>query len=80
MRVQVGMMPEQTKSFEIFRIIDRSNGQAVGSYSLAYHDVYDFSSVEAARGANCHDMFRDADKYKIARYRVTYELIEDDAT
>lgn len=62
----------------VFRIIDRESNEAVGSYSRAYCDEYDFKSVDEARNANCHGMFKNTDKYKIAKYRVTYELIEDD--
>lgn len=63
---------------EVFRIIDRDTGDAVGSYSRSCHDEYDFRSPRAARSANCHNMFEDTQKYKINRYRVTYELLEDD--
>jgi hypothetical protein len=31
-----------------------------------------------ARTANCHGMFADDSKYKIAAYKVTYELIADE--
>ena len=62
----------------VHRIIDKDSGEAVGSYSRAYHDVYDFDSVYAARRDNCHGMFMDEGKYRIAKYKVTYELIEED--
>jgi len=63
---------------EVFRIIDKATGTHVGSYSRACHDEYDFRSAEAARNANCHGVFRNTAKYKVAKYRVIYELIEDD--
>ena len=63
---------------EVFRIIDRETDKPVGSYSRAYHDEFDFNSAGQARNANCHGMFEDRQKYKINKYRVTYELIEDD--
>lgn len=72
------MKPKQKKPETVFRIIDKQSGEAVGSYSRAYCDEYDFESVERARNANCHGMFKDKKKYKIAKYKVTYELIEDD--
>lgn len=72
------MKPRENKPETVFRIIDKSNGNAVGSYSRAYCDEFDFESVGEARGANCHGMFEDKEKYKIAKYKVTYTLIEDD--
>lgn len=72
------MKPAENKPDTVFRIIDKGTGNAVGSYSRAYCDEYDFRSPTEARSANCHGMFEDRSKYKIAKYRVTYELIEDD--
>lgn len=72
------MKPKEKKPEIVFRIIDTKTGDAVGSYSRAYVDEYDFTSPQEARTANCHGMFKDRRKYKIAKYRVTYELIEDD--
>jgi len=70
--------PAEKKPQTVFRIIDRATGEAVGSYSRAYCDEYDFISASAARTANCHGMFEDTKKYAIAKYRVTYELIDSD--
>lgn len=72
------MKPNEKKPEIVFRIIDRETNDAVGSYSRACCDEYDFKSVESARTANCHGVFEDKERYKIAKYRVTYELIEDD--
>ena len=72
------MKPKEKKPETVFRIINRNSGEAVGSYSRAYCDEYDFSSVSEARTANFHGMFEDKEKYKIAKYKVTYTLIEDD--
>lgn len=72
------MKPTEIKPEEVFRIINKETGDAVGSYSRAYCDEYDFRSASEARNANCHGVFKDKEKYKIARYKVTYELIEDD--
>ena len=69
------MKPKEKKPETIYRIISKSNGEAVGSYSRAYCDEFDFNSVSEARNANCQ--FKDEEKYKIAKYKVTYELIED---
>ena len=72
------MKPKEKKPEIVYRIIDRATGSAHGAYSRACCDEYDFESVEQARSANCHGIFKDRAKYKIAKYRVTYELIEDD--
>ncbi len=66
------------KSHIVYRIIDRSTDEAVGAYRQAYHDKYDFDSPMAARNANCFGLFTDDSKYKIAAYKVTYELIADE--
>ena len=72
------MKPNEKKPQTIYRIIDRKTGEAVGSYSRAYCDEYDFNSVKEAREANCHGVFKDEKIYGIAKYKVTYELIEGD--
>jgi hypothetical protein len=72
------MKPAEKKPHTVFRIIDRSTGQPVGSYSRAYCDELDFTSASSARTANCHGMFGDKGKYAIAKYRVIYELIDSD--
>ena len=74
----MSMKPKEKKPETVFRIIDRETGNPVGSYSRAYCDEFDFNSASEAREANCHGIFKDKDKYKIAKYRVTYTLIEDD--
>jgi hypothetical protein len=71
------MKPNEKKPNFVYRIIDTETGNAVGSYSRAYCDEYDFRSSKEARTANCHGKFLDKDKYKIAKYKVTYELLED---
>jgi len=72
------MKPKEKKPETVFRIIDRETGRAIGSYSRAYCDEYDFNSVEEARNANCHDIFQNREKYKIAKYLVTYTLLQGD--
>ena len=72
------MKPVEKKTEIVFRIISKNNGQLCGSYSRVYCDESDFTSVESARTANYYGMFKDKSKYKIAKYRVTYELLDDD--
>ncbi|KKM27092.1 hypothetical protein LCGC14_1578170 [marine sediment metagenome] len=72
------MKPAEKKPQTIFRIIDRNTGEAVGSYSRAYCDEYDFESADQARNANVHGVFKNVIKYAVAKYRVTYELLEMD--
>lgn len=72
------MKPAEKKPARVFRIINRANGQAVGSYSRTYCDEYDFNSVREARTANYHGEFEKKKKYSIAEYEVTYKLINPD--
>jgi len=71
------MKPKEKKPEIVFRIIDKK-GQAVGSWSGAYCDEYDFRSVQEARSANVDGEFKDKKKYKIARYHVMYKLLDPD--
>lgn len=64
--------------YEVYRIISKDTNKPEGVYSRAYHDEYDFESIESARNANCHGIYKDKNKYRIAKYKVTYELIKDD--
>jgi len=66
------------KPQEVYKIINES-GEAEGVYTRGNYDKYDFGSVESARSANCHGIYKDKVKYKISKYRVTYELIDDDS-
>jgi hypothetical protein len=70
------MKPKEKKPELVYRIIEKSSGEAVGSYSRACCDEYDFNSESEAREANCHGIYKDKNKYKIAKYKVTYELID----
>ena len=72
------MKPTEKKPEIVYRIISRHSGSARGSYSRACSDEYDFTSVSSARSANCHGVFEDKSMYKIAKYKVTYELIDQD--
>ena len=72
------MKPLEKKPAIVFRIINRESGAVEGSYSRSCCDEYDFYSPEDARNANCHNVFQDRKRYKIAKYKITYELLEDD--
>ena len=72
------MKPREKKPETVYRIIDRRTGDAVGSYSRACCDEFDFRSESDARHANVHGVFEDEERYAIASYRVTYELIDPD--
>lgn len=72
------MKPKEKKPTMIYRIIDRVDGSVQGVYSRAYCDAFEFDSVEEARHANCHGVFLDKAKYAIAKYKVIYELLDED--
>ena len=72
------MKPLEKKPETVYRVINRETGEAAGSYPRAYNDVYDFRTAPQARAAHGYGAFEDRAKYKIAKYRVIYELIEDD--
>jgi len=78
------MKPREMKPETVYRIVQRGEkgfgkaGEHVGSYSRACCDEYDFGSVYSARNANVHGEFEDEKKYAIAKYRVTYELLDPD--
>lgn len=72
------MKPREKKPEIIFRIINRKTGNAQGSYSRSCCDEFDFESASQARNANCYGVFMDEAEFAINKYRVTYELIEED--
>jgi hypothetical protein len=72
------MKPKEKKPEIVYRIINKETGLPVGSYSRAFCDEYDFRSVSEARTANVHGMFLNETKYAINKYKVTYELLEED--
>jgi hypothetical protein len=63
----------------VYRIFNRETGELVGSYSRAYRDEYDFTSVEQARSANCHDLFKNESHHRIAKIEVTETIVDEDA-
>jgi hypothetical protein len=70
--------PREKKPETIYRIIDRATGEPQGVYSRAYCDEFDFYSPAEALSANCHGIHKDGARYAIAKYRVTYELVDPD--
>lgn len=62
----------------VFRLFERGTDNPTGAYSRAYHTEYEFASVDDARSSNVHGLFSDPLKYRVAQYRVTYELINAD--
>ena len=71
-------MSRNNKDKEVYRIIDKENGSHQGVYDRSYNNSYDFDSPCSARSANCHGIYKDWDKYKINKYKVTFTLIEED--
>lgn len=72
------MKPKERKPEIVYRIICRNTGREQGSYSRACCDEYDFGSPEDARTANCHGIFEDKVEFAIAKYEVTYTLLDGD--
>ena len=72
------MKPKEKKPEIVYCIINRETGKAKGSYSRGYCDEFDFSSVGKARHANCRGVFENKGKFAIAKYRVTYTLLDED--
>ncbi len=72
------MKPREMKPKTVYRIFDRKNGWLEGAYSRAYCTEYDFESAADARHSNVYDIYENREKYRIAKYRVTYELLDDD--
>jgi len=70
-------MSETTNSF-IYRIINNETGELEGAYNRSYYTQYEFSSPGEARSSNVHDIFRNKREYRIQKWKVTYELVEDD--
>ena len=70
------MKPKTKKPETVYRIIKKSTGEAQGVYSRSCCDEFDFASEDQARNSNCHGIYQDEEIYAIAKYRVTYELIE----
>ena len=72
------MKPKEKKPEIIYRIIDRKTGIAEGVYSRAYCNEYDFNSISEAKNSNYSGIYKDNEKYAIAKYKVTYKLLDED--
>lgn len=59
----------------VYKIFNKKEGKYTGSYSRAYHDVYEFSSPEQALNSNCHDTYHDTDKYEIHEVEIVETLV-----
>jgi len=64
------MKPAEKKPENVFCLIDRQSGKAVGGAL--------FDSAAHARSAHRRGMFQDTGIYGVVEYRVTYELIDPD--
>lgn len=64
---------------EIYKIVDKETNKTISVYiPPTSRDVEEFESIEDARTSNCHDIYKDKEKYRIEKYKVTYELIDPD--
>jgi hypothetical protein len=67
-------------TFEIiYQIHDRKTDALQGAYDRSYRTEYKFDSVESARSANVHGLYKNKAQYRIAKYKVTYKLMDADA-
>ena len=73
------MKIKKVKSKIVYRVIHKATGiaQYKEGYSGFTDDTYDFDSVYKARDADFYREFKDKKKYNIAKYKVIYELIDD---
>lgn len=72
------MKPKEKKPEIVYRVFDNHSKEEVGAYSRSYCTEYDFTSIEEARSSNVHGIYLDQHRYKIRKYKVTYELVEGD--
>lgn len=72
------MKEGEIKPSKVYRIYNRENGEPCGAYSRACFDEMEFSSAEQARNSHCWNIYKDKKKYRIAKYKITYTLIEED--
>jgi len=63
---------------EIYKIVDRNDNSTQQVYSRSYRYESEFDSIHSATHAHHSGMHQNKAKYKIQKYKVTYELIEDD--
>jgi len=62
----------------IYKIANRKTGAIESVYSRANHNETEFGSIDYALSAHFSGMHKNKAKYKIQKYKVTYELIDDD--
>jgi len=63
---------------EIYKIVDRNDNSTQRVYSRSYRYESEFDSIHSATHAHHSGKHQNKAKYKIQKYKVTYELIEDD--
>jgi hypothetical protein len=69
------LMNIKTKSEHyVYCIVDNETNKIVPCYFQFSGDKYNFNSIEEARESNCHGIFKDKDRYRIAKFKVTEEL------
>jgi hypothetical protein len=68
----VSDIPDKT----VYKIWDKQLGQFASAYSRAYHDEWEWETEERALNSNCHDIFKDASRYEIVKYKVKYEEVK----
>lgn len=64
----------------IFTLHERATDKRRGAYSRAYHTEYEWNSESSARWSNCHDIFKDTEKFKVKKWQVTYTLVDEDVS
>ena len=62
---------------EVYRIWNKESQKHEGVRGPGCHEKYDFDCAYNARHANCHDIYKDEEKYEIQKYKLTYTLIEE---
>lgn len=72
------MKPGEPKPHTVFRVIEKKTGAVCDAYSRACCNESDFGSVSEARNAMFSGEYKSKGKYRVAKYRVTYELIDPD--
>lgn len=68
----------ETAESVIYKIINNETGELEGAYNRSYYTQYEFSSPGEARSSNVHNIFRNKREYRIQKWKVTYELVDDD--
>ena len=63
---------------EVYKIYNTESKKEEQVYNRSYTNQTEFSSPSEARRSNCWDIYQDRDQYKIRKYKVTYELIDED--